>query len=85
VRTATYWGDHGDEVLANDLTSYAALARGSNKDVPDDAYGKGWSGGYAQTVLKDARLTDRLWVQIATYGPPQPWTDSFSVKRLTVC
>ncbi|HEY4098999.1 MAG TPA: hypothetical protein VGM33_25965 [Baekduia sp.] len=72
-------------MLANKTMSYAALARGSNKNVPDEAYSKGWSGGYARTVLRDARLTDRVWVQIATYGPAQPWSDGFAVKRLTLC
>ena len=85
VRTATDWGERRAEVLANKTMSYAALARGSNKDVPVEAYSKGWSGGYARTVLRDARLTDRLWVQIATYGPPQPWSDGFAVKRLARC
>ena len=65
--------------------NYFRTSLGSDYPIIELKYSKGWSGGYARTVLKDARLTDRLWVQIATYGPSQPWTDGFSVKRLTVC
>ncbi len=49
------------------------------------ALGKTWNGGYARTVLRDARLTDRLWMQIAVYGPAEPWSDGFTVRRLKRC
>jgi hypothetical protein len=85
VRTATSWGNRRDDVQKHDLQTYSALARGANDNVPAEANSKSWSGGYARTVLRDARLTDRLWVQIAVYGPPEPWSDGFTVRRLKLC
>ena len=85
VRTATPWGDKRDDVIKYDFETYASLARGSDENVADEANSKSWNGGYARTVLRDARLTDRLWVQIAAYGPPAPWTNGFTVRRLDRC
>ncbi|MDA0185350.1 hypothetical protein OJ997_33905 [Solirubrobacter phytolaccae] len=85
VRTATSWGKLREDVEKYDFQTYASLARGSNENVPVEANSKSWSGGYARIVLRDARLTDRLWVQLAAYGPPAPWSDGFTVKRLKVC
>lgn len=85
VRTATSWGNRRDDVEKYELQTYTALARGSNENVPEQANGKTWSGGYARTVLRDARLTDRLWMQIAVYGPAEPWSDGFTVRRLKRC
>ena len=79
------WGDRRDEVIENDFETYASLARGSDENVADKANSKNWNGGYARTVLRDARLTDRLWVQLAAYGPPAPWTNGFTVRRLELC
>ena len=44
-----------------------------------------WAGGYIQTVLKNARADDRVWIQGAYYGPTEPWSDGFRVGRLTRC
>jgi hypothetical protein len=85
VRTATSWGDKKDDVEKYGFDTYAALARGSNKNVAEAANSKNWNGGYARTLLRDAKLTDRLWVQLATYGPAEPWSDGFSVRRITLC
>ena len=53
--------------------------------MPEEANSKNWNGGYARTVLRDARLTDRVWVQLAVYGPPEPWSDGYTVRRLKIC
>ena len=36
-------------------------------------------------TLRNGRLTDRLWMQGAYYGPADPWSDGFAVKKLVRC
>ena len=41
--------------------------------------------GYIRTLLRGAEESDRFWMQAAAYGPAEPWTDGFPVRRITRC
>jgi hypothetical protein len=43
------------------------------------------AGGYIRTLLRGAEDSDRLWMQAAAYGPVDPWTGGFPVRRITRC
>lgn len=84
VRTATYL--NGDtKAIANEIGAYAALARSSNTRLIDERTSTAWRNEYVRTTLRGAEATDRLWVQGAYYGPAEPWSDGFPVRRLTRC
>jgi hypothetical protein len=84
VRTATF--DNGDQkAIDAGIGAYTALARGSNKNVVTQRTSTDWSDHYVRTTLRNARLTDRLWMQGAYYGPADPWSDGFGVKKLVRC
>ena len=84
VRTATF--DNGkQDAVDQGIGAYTAIARGSNKNVVTRRTSTAWSGNYVRTTLRNTRLTDRLWMQGAYYGPPEPWSDGFTVKRLVRC
>jgi len=84
VRTATF--DNGDQkAIDAGIGAYTALARGSNKNVVTHRTSTDWSDHYVRTTLRNARLTDRLWMQGAYYGPADPWSDGFGVKKLVRC
>jgi hypothetical protein len=82
IKTAT-WFNHSD--AARYAGVYVALARGSNRNVVAERTSDNWSGGYIRLFLRGARLSDRLWMQGAYYGPAQPWSDGFPVRRLKRC
>jgi hypothetical protein len=82
IKTAT-WFNHSD--AAKYAGVYVALARGSNRNVVAERTSDNWSNGYVRLFLRGARLSDRLWMQGAYYGPARPWSDGFPVRRLKRC
>jgi hypothetical protein len=64
---------------------YSAIARGSNDNVVTQRTNDNWQGRYVRTTLGGARSGDRLWVQGAYWGPPDPWSDGFPVSRIKRC
>jgi hypothetical protein len=84
VRTATF--DNGDQkAIDAGIGAYTAIARSSNKNLVAERTSTSWSDHYVRTNLRNARLTDRLWMQGAYYGPADPWSDGFAVKKLVRC
>jgi hypothetical protein len=84
VKTATYL--NGDDVAVKEgIGAYTAIARGSNDNVVTSKTSTAWKGGYIRTTLRGAESTDRLWMQGAYYGPAEPWSDGFTVRRLDRC
>jgi hypothetical protein len=78
VRTASTGKDR-------DVGVYAAIARGSNRNLVSERSVERWERGYVRTTLRGARSSDRLWVQGAYYGPAEPWSDGFRVSRIKRC
>ena len=84
VRTATF--DNGkQDAVDQGIGAYTAIARGSDKNVVTHRTSAAWSGHYVRTTLRNTRLTDHLWMQGAYYGPSDPWSDGFAVKKLVRC
>jgi hypothetical protein len=83
VRTAT-WFNHS-KAAADGIGVYAALARGSNRNVVSSRESADWQGGYIRLLLRGAEESDRLWMQGAYYGPAEPWSDGVPVRRLARC
>jgi hypothetical protein len=84
IRTATFLNGN-DEAIGYGIGAYAAIARGSNRNVVRQRTSTDWQGGYIHMNLGRARKGDRLWVQGAYYGPAEPWSDGFRVSRITRC
>jgi hypothetical protein len=68
-----------------DVGVYLALARGSNRNLVVERTSNDRENGYIRTFLRGARQSDRLWMQAAAYGPVDPWSDGFPVRRITRC
>jgi len=84
VKTATFL--NGDaKAIELGIGAYTALARSSNKRLIDERTSTAWRNDYVKTTLRGAEASDRLWMQGAYYGPAEPWSDGFSVRRLTRC
>ena len=84
VKTATFL--NGDaKAIELGIGAYTALARSSNKRLIDERTSTAWRNDYVRTTLRGAEASDRLWMQGAYYGPAAPWSDGFSVRRLTRC
>jgi hypothetical protein len=84
VKTATYL--NGDKVAVKEgIGAYTAIARDSNDNVVAKKTSTAWKGDYVRTTLKGAEASDRLWMQGAYYGPSEPWSDGFTVRRLDRC
>ena len=84
VRTATSWGDKRDDVIKNEFQTYASLARGSDENVADEANSKSWNGGYARRCCATRGYRPAVG-PVAAYGPPAPWTNGYTVRRLDLC
>ena len=84
VKTATFL--NGDtKAIELGIGAYTALARSSNKRLIDERTSTAWRNDYVRTTLRGAEASDRLWMQGAYYGPAEPWSDGFAVRRLTRC
>ena len=84
VKTATYL--NGDDVAVKEgIGAYTAIARSSDDNVVARKTSTAWKGGYIRTTLRGAESSDRLWMQGAYYGPSEPWSDGFTVRRLDRC
>ncbi len=64
---------------------YVAVARGSNRRLPIERQSKDWDNGSIRLFLRGVLTTDRLWMQNAGYGPVEPWSDGFPVRRIRRC
>lgn len=84
IRTATFLNG-SDDAREHGIGAYAALARGSNRNVVASRDDTRWRGGYIQLTLRGARTGDRLWVQGSYYGPAEPWSDGTRVAAITRC
>ena len=84
LRLAT-WFNGDDDAIGYGIGLYAAVARGSNKNLIAEKTLTNWQGGYIRTTIKAVRTSDRLWMQGAYYGPVDPWTDGKRVTRITRC
>ena len=84
LRLAT-WFNGDDDAIGYGIGLYAAVARGSNKNLIAERTLTNWQGGYIRTTIKGVRTSDRLWMQGAYYGPVDPWTDGRRVTRITRC
>ena len=82
IKTATRYNN---KRLESDIGVYAALARGSNRNVVAERTSNNRENGYIRTLLRGAELSDRLWMQAAAYGPAEPWSDGFPVRKLVRC
>jgi hypothetical protein len=84
IRTATFINGRED-ARHHRIGAYAALARGSNKNVVASQDDTRWRGAYIQLTLRGARAEDRLWLQGSYYGPAEPWSDGVRVAAITRC
>lgn len=84
IRTAT-WINGNHDAIEHGIGAYAALARGSNRNLVAERSQTNWNGGYIRMRVSGARQTDRLWMQGAYYGPAEPWSDGYRVARITRC
>jgi hypothetical protein len=82
IKTATRYNN---KRLESDIGVYAAVARGSNRNVVAQRSSNDRENGYIRTLLRGAQLSDRLWMQAAAYGPAEPWSDGFAVRKLVRC
>jgi hypothetical protein len=64
---------------------YVAVARGGNRRLPIERTSKNWNNGYIRLFLRGVLASDRLWMQGAYYGPTEPWSDGFPVRRIVRC
>lgn len=84
VKTATYL-NHDKIAIDEGIGAYTVIARGSNDGVVTSKSSKAWKDDYVRTTLRGAESSDRLWMQGAYYGPAEPWSDGFTVRRLDRC
>ncbi len=84
LRLAT-WFNGDDEAVGYGIGLYAAVARGSNNNLIAERTLTNWEGGYIRTTIKAVRTSDKLWMQGAYYGPPEPWSNGRRVTRITRC
>jgi hypothetical protein len=84
LRLAT-WFNGDDEAVGYGIGLYAAVARGSNKNLIAEKTLTNWENGYIRTTIKGVRTSDRLWMQGAYYGPAEPWSNGRRVTRITRC
>lgn len=84
VYTATWFAGRRFAVREG-IGAYAALARGSNRRVVASNQTGKWPGTHIRFLLPGAVGTDRVWVQGAYYGPPAPWSNGVSVRRIGNC
>ena len=82
VRTASKGRRDGIEA---GIGVYAAIARGSNRNVVREKTSTNWQGGWIYLSFRGLRGTDRLWIQAAAYGPAAPWSDGDRIGRLARC
>ncbi len=82
IKTATRFNN---KRMESDIGVYAALARGSNRNLVAERTSNNRENGYIRTLLRGAELSDRLWMQAAAYGPAEPWSDGFPVRRIVRC
>jgi hypothetical protein len=68
-----------------DVGVYAALARGSNRNLAAERTSNNRENGWIRLFIRGARQSDRLWMQAAAYGPPAPCSDGFPVRRIVRC
>ena len=61
------------------------MARGGNRRLPIERTSTNWNNGYIRLFLRGVRTSDRLWMQTAAYGPVDPWSDGFPVRRIVRC
>jgi hypothetical protein len=83
VRTATWFNNN--KAARDGVGVYVALARGSNRNLVAERESANWEGGYVRTLVRGAEESDRIWMQGAYYGPAEPWSDGFSVRKLVRC
>jgi hypothetical protein len=84
VKTATFW-NYKQHLIDEGTGVYAVIARGSDENLVDTRTSNAWRNGYIRTTLRGAVRSDRLWVQGAYYGPAEPWTNGFGVRRIVRC
>jgi hypothetical protein len=84
LKTAT-WFNGEREAVERGIGVYAAVARGGNGRLPVERTSANWENGYIRLYLRGVRTTDRLWMQAAAYGPVEPWSDGFPVRRIVRC
>jgi hypothetical protein len=85
IRTATFLNGNTRDAFVDDVPVWAAVVRGSNRNVVDQRKSRAWRGGFVHMALRGAVNSDRLWIQSAGYGPVRPWRDGFRVARITRC
>jgi hypothetical protein len=68
-----------------DVGVYAALARGSNRNLAAERTSNNRENGWIRLFIRGARQSDRLWMQAAAYGPAALWSDGFPVRRIVRC
>ena len=81
LKTATRYNRRDPE----DIGVYLALARGSNRNLAAERTSNRRENGYIRLYVRGARVSDRLWMQAAAYGPAAPWSDGFPVRRIVRC
>ena len=82
IRTATWWD--GERARRLGIPVYAAVVRESNKNVVDSSSSGRWRNGYVRMRL-EGYPNDRLWMQLAAYGPPPMWRKGVPVRRIRRC
>ena len=81
LKTATRY----NKSAPRDVGVYAALARGSNRNLAAERTSNDRDNGWIRLLIRGARESDRLWMQAAAYGPAAPWSDGFPVRRIVRC
>ena len=81
LKTATRY----NKSAPRDVGVYAALARGSNRNLAAERTSNNRENGWIRLFIRGARQPDRLWMQAAAYGPAAPWSDGFAVRRIVRC
>ncbi len=83
IRTATWWD--GERARRLGIPVYAAVVRGGKENIVDRSSSDGWRNGWVRMRLLGAYPADRLWMQLAAYGPPPAWRKGVPVRRITRC
>jgi hypothetical protein len=85
IKTAS-WYDGDSTAVALGIGVYVAVARYSDSAIVDQVTNTNWLYGFnGNEVWASAWYPDRLWIQAAYYGPPQPWTEGYPVAWLVNC